>query len=46
VQANKPSGSKGHTALFLAAELGRLHAVVLLLEHSADVNMLADDGQV
>jgi hypothetical protein len=45
VQANKPSGSRGHTALFLAAELGRLHAVVLLLEHSADVNTLADDGQ-
>jgi hypothetical protein len=41
VQANKPSGSKGRTALFLAAELGRLHAMVLLLEHSADVNMLA-----
>jgi hypothetical protein len=45
VQANKPSGSKGRTALFLAAELGRLHAVVLLLEHSADVNTLADDDQ-
>jgi ankyrin repeat protein len=46
VQANRPSGSKGRTALFLAAELGRFHALVLLLEHSADLNQLADDGQV
>ena len=45
VQANKASGSKGCTALFLAAELGRVHAAVLLLEHAADVNMLADDDQ-
>jgi hypothetical protein len=45
VQADKPSGSKGRTALFLAAELGRMHALVLLVENSADVNTVADDGQ-
>jgi hypothetical protein len=45
VQVDKPSGSRGRTALFLAAELGRLHAMVLLLEHSADLNALADDDQ-
>jgi hypothetical protein len=45
VQANKPSGSNGRTALFLATELGRLHAIVLLVEHSADVNAVAEDGQ-
>jgi ankyrin repeat protein len=45
VQVNKPSGSKGRTALFLAAELGLVHALVLLLENSADVNVLADDGR-
>jgi hypothetical protein len=45
VQANKPSGSKGRTAIFLAAELGQLPAVVLLLEQAADLNTLADDGQ-
>jgi hypothetical protein len=45
VAADKSSGSKGHTAVFLAAELGRMHALVLLHEHSADLNMLADDDQ-
>jgi hypothetical protein len=45
VQANKPSGSKGRTAMFLAAEVGRLDALVLLLEQAADVDVLADDRQ-
>ena len=42
VSVNKASGSKGHTALFLAAQHGCLHAAVMLLEHNADVNALAD----
>jgi hypothetical protein len=45
VHTNQPSSTKGRTALFLAAELGLLHAMVLLIEHSADVDMPADDNQ-
>jgi ankyrin repeat protein len=45
VQANRSSGIKGCTALYLAAEHGKLDALVLLLEHFADVNTPADCGQ-
>jgi hypothetical protein len=42
---DKPTERQGRSALFLAAELGRVHAVTLLVEHNADVNVLADNGQ-
>eukprot|EP00935_MAST-01C_sp_MAST-1C-sp1_P001392 g1392.t1 len=45
VEINKPTGRRGKSALFLAAEEGRLHAATMLLEHNADVNALTDEGQ-
>jgi hypothetical protein len=45
VQVDKPTGSQGRTALFMAAQLGRLHALILLAEHHADLNAVADDEQ-
>eukprot|EP00935_MAST-01C_sp_MAST-1C-sp1_P001193 g1193.t1 len=45
VDVNKRTPKHGHTPLFLAAKLGHVHAAVMLLEHSADVNSLSDDGQ-
>ena len=45
IEINKRTPRDGCSALFLAAESGRLHAATMLLEHNADVNALTDEGQ-
>lgn len=45
VEVNKPTGRRGKSALFMAAELNRLHAATMLLEHHADANAISDEGQ-
>ena len=45
IEINKPTLRQGRSALFLAAQAGRVHAVTMLLEHNADGNALTDEGQ-
>ena len=45
VGVDKPTNKTGRSALFLAAEGGRVHAATLLIEHNADVNSLTNEGQ-
>ncbi len=47
VEINKRTGRRGRSALFIAAEIGSIHAVRMLLEpeHRADVDALSDEGQ-
>jgi hypothetical protein len=45
VQVDKSTATQGRSALFMAAEFGRAHALALLLEHAPALNAPAGDGQ-
>ncbi len=45
VAVNRASGSRGQSALFIAAAHGRVDAARMLIEHGSDVNQLSDEGQ-